>query len=115
MATIDDQMEAMTLKDDKRVSIKDVVNLLFNPNGMNQKSVLSNSNISAILKMLSANQYLEETYDFRITQFDVLIQAKLEYIISESGRGRNDFLKVIENMRDTIQIDDTAKGGGFFR
>lgn len=114
MSTIDNQMEVMTQKDDKRVSIKDVVTLLFKPSGMNQKSILSNTNINAILKMLSANQYLEETYDFRVTQFDILIEAKLEYIISESGRGRNDFLKVIENMRDSIHVEDEKKGG-FFR
>lgn len=115
MPTIDEHMEmSISPKDDKRVSIKDIIEHLFKPTGMEQKSVLSNTNISAILKMVSANTYLEETYNFRITQFDVLTQAKLEYIISEGGRGRTDFLKVIENMRDTIYVDEEKKGG-FFR
>lgn len=111
MASIDEQLEVLTTKkEDKRVSIKDVVNLLFSPKGMEQKSILSNTNISAILKMVAANTYLQETYNFRITQFDVLTQAKLEYIISEGGRGRTDFLAVIENMRDTIQVEEPTKG-----
>lgn len=114
MATIDDQLEVLTQKEDKRVSIKDILNTLFQKDGMKQKSILSNTNISAILKMEAANQYLEEMYNFRITQFDILIIEKLQYIISEGGRGRTDFLKVIENMRDTITIDG-EKQGGFFR
>ena len=106
MPSIEESLEAtLAPKEDKRVSIKDILNTLFNTQAISQKSILSNTNITALLKMNAANRFLEDTYHIRITQFDTLIQDKLQYVISLEGRGREDFIKVIEATKDTIHIE----------
>lgn len=114
MANLEESLEAvLTPREDKRVSIKDILNNLFSLTNIKQKSILSDTNISALMKMRAANEYLNDTYGFEITQFDRLIEDKLVFVISKDGRGRQDFVKVIESMRDTIYIEE--KEGWFKR
>ena len=94
-------------KEDKRVSIKDILSIIFDKKGIEQQTVLSNQNINAIIKMQALNNYIERTYKFKFEIFTKLIDDKRLNIISLNGRGRTDIIESIQAMQENrIEIPE---------
>jgi hypothetical protein len=109
--TIESALEAtLQPKEDKNINIRDILNKLFDLQEIEQKSILSECHVNAILKMRATNTYLAKNYGFTITLYDGLIDDKLQYIISKDARGRNDIIKVLEAMRDMPLPLEEKKG-----
>jgi len=88
--------------EDKRVSIKDILNFVFESNNIEQKTILSGDNIDALIKMKALNKYLNDYYNLNIDLFDVIIKEKRVNIISHKGRGRKDILDSVLAMQQPI-------------
>lgn len=99
----------MSETDDKRTSIKDIFQFFMQPDNIEQKTMLCNDNIEAIIKMKAVNSHLRRYFDFEIELYDLLIAEKRTNIISLYGQGRKDLLKVVENMQTQINTDDKTK------
>ena len=94
-------------KEDKRVSIKDVLEIIFDKKGIEQQTVLSNTNINAIIRMQALNKYVETAYNFKFEIFTKLIDDKRLNIISLNGRGRKDIIESIQAMQENrIEIPE---------
>ena len=87
-------------KEDKRVNIKDILQLIFEKKHIEQQTILSNDNINAIIKMNALNNYMQTTYNFRFELFTSLIDDKRLNIISFNGRGRRDIIETVQAMQD---------------
>lgn len=99
----------MTDTEDKRTSIKDIFQFLTQPDNIEQKTLLCNDNIEAIIKMKAVNSHLKAYFGFTIELYDILIDEKRSNIISLYGQGRKDLLKVVENMQTQVNTDDKLK------
>ena len=87
-------------QEDKRVNIKDILQLIFEKNHIEQQTILSNDNINAIIKLNALNNYMSNTYNFRFELFTSLIDDKRLNIISFNGRGRKDIIETVQAMQD---------------
>lgn len=104
---VEDLFGTVQTKEDKRVSVKDLLHYIFRKEEIEQKTILSNENINAIIKMNATNNYLEDRYLFRIEIFDKLIEDKRINVISYQGRGRKDIIDAVKAMQDNnIQLED---------
>jgi hypothetical protein len=113
MSSFDEVLHgSLDVKEDKRVNVKDILNFIFQEEGIEQQTILSNDNINAIIKMQATNAYLLNQYGFKIDIFDTLIDAKRLNVISYKGRGRKDIIDAIKAMQDNNIIPET-KGGIF--
>lgn len=99
----------MTETEDKRTSIKDIFQFLTQSDNIEQKTLLCNDNIEAIIKMKAVNSHLKRYFGFTIELFDILIDEKRSNIISLYGQGRKDLLKVVENMQTQVNADERMK------
>ena len=99
----------MTETEDKRTSIKDIFQFLTQSDNIEQKTLLCNDNIEAIIKMKAVNSHLKRYFGFTIELFDILIDEKRSNIISLYGQGRKDLLKVVENMQTQVNTDERMK------
>lgn len=99
----------MTETEDKRTSIKDIFQFFTQPDNIEQKTLLCNDNIEAIIKMKAVNSHLKSYFGFTIELYDILIDEKRSNIISLYGQGRKDLLKVVENMQTQVNADDRMK------
>lgn len=99
----------MTGKEDKRVNIKDILSFIFEKKGIEQQTIISDTNRLAIVKMRTTNKYLKSVYGFEIDLFQCLIDEVRINNISVKGRGRDDIIKAIEAMQDN-QIIEEKKG-----
>lgn len=99
----------MTDTEDKRTSIKDIFQFLTQSDNIEQKTLLCNDNIEAIIKMKAVNSHLKAYFGFTIELYDILIDEKRSNIISLYGQGRKDLLKVVENMQTQVNTDDKLK------
>lgn len=114
--TIEDALEStLQPKEDKSINIRDILNKLFEREEIEQKSILSEIHVNAILKMRATNSYLKKYHDFEIDLYTGLINDKLRYIISKDARGRDDIIRVLEAMRETAILPETEKKGWFNR
>lgn len=96
--------------EDKRVSLMDVLNYTFRKDDIEQKTILSNTNIQALIKMKSVNKYLKSQFNFEIDLYKTLIDEKRLNIISYKGRGRDDIIRCIKSMNNSVtMIDDEKK------
>ena len=96
--------------EDKRVSIKDILNHIFERQNIEQKTILAGINIDGIIKMTMVNSYLKKTYDWDIELYKVCIDEKRLNIISLNGRGRNDILDACRAMQNPIIQEENKKG-----
>ena len=87
-------------QEDKRVNIKDILQLIFEKNHIEQQTILSNDNINAIIKLQALNNYMQTTYNFKFELFTSLIDDKRLNIISFNGRGRKDIIETVQAMQD---------------
>ena len=101
----------MTSNEDKRTSLKEIFSYVFEPKNIEQKTILSNDNISAIIKMTAVNEHLERYFDFRIELYDKLIEEKRLNVISLYGQGRRDILNIVKSMQTQINADMQEKKG----
>ena len=99
----------MTDTEDKRTSIKDIFQFLTESDHIEQKTLLCNDNIEAIIKMKAVNSHLKQYFGFTIELYDILIDEKRSNIISLYGQGRKDLLKVVENMQTQVNTDERMK------
>lgn len=99
----------MTDTEDKRTSIKDIFQFLTQPDNIEQKTLLCNDNIEAIIKMKAVNSHLKAYFGFTIELYDILIDEKRSNIISLYGQGRKDLLKVVENMQTQVNTDEKLR------
>lgn len=86
--------------EDKRINVKDILQLIFDKKGIEQQTILSNENINAIIKMNALNKYLNTHHNFELEIFTGLINDKRLNIISYNGRGRKDIIEAIQAMQD---------------
>lgn len=91
--------------DDKKETMKEIFDYFLRPADIEQKTVLSNENIEAIIKMRAVNAHLKSYFDFTIELYDLLIEEKRKNIISWNGRGRNDMLSIVKNMQTQINTE----------
>ena len=99
--SLNDMLLGTTEKtEDKRVNVKDILQLIFDKKGIEQQTILSNDNINAIIKMQALNNYLKSYYNFELEIFNGLIHDKRLNIISYNGRGRKDIIDAIQAMQD---------------
>lgn len=103
----------MTSNEDKRTSLKEIFSYVFQLENIEQKTILSNDNISAIIKMTAVNEHLERYFDFRIELYDKLIEQKRLNVISLYGQGRRDILNIVKSMQTQINADMQEKKGLF--
>lgn len=96
----------LTPTEDKRVNIKDIFDFVFQRDGIEQKTILCNDNISAIIKMNATNDHLERYFKFRIELYDTLIEQKRLNVISLYGQGRKDIQQIIKNMQTQVNEDE---------
>ena len=114
--TIEDTLEAtLQPKEDKAINIKDVLDKVFELFAIEQKSILSETHVNAILKMRATNNYLTKYHDFHIDLYNGLIDDKLKYIISKDARGRNDIIAILEAMREQSILPDQQEKKGWFK
>lgn len=99
----------LTPVEDKKVTIKDIFDFVFRREDIEQKTNLSNDNISAIIKMNAVNDHLERYFKFRIELYDKLIEEKRINIISLFGQGRRDIQQIVKNMQTQINQDDEKR------
>ena len=97
--------------EDKRVSIKDILNHIFERQNIEQKTILASINIDGIIKMTMVNSYLKKTYGWEIDLYKVCIDEKRLNIISLNGRGRNDILDACRAMQNPIMQEENNKKG----
>ena len=95
--------------DDKRVSVKDILNFIFDKENIEQKTILSAKNIDALIKMKATNKHLKRIYGFDIRLYDIIIDEKRLNIISRDGKGRNDILDAVRAMQNPV-IQKKKKG-----
>lgn len=111
---IQDDMEiSIATEQIKRVDVKDILEYLFRKADRNQKSILTYENLDALMRMRSANAYLRKYFGFRIEAWDLLIEDKLEYIISVNARGREDIIRTIQAMRESVVQEEPEKRKGW--
>jgi hypothetical protein len=96
----------LTSVEDKRVSIKDIFDFVLRRQDIEQKTNLSNDNISAIIKMRAVNDHLKRYFGFTIELYDTLIDEKRINVISLYGQGRRDILQIIKNMQTQVNEND---------
>jgi hypothetical protein len=96
--------------DDKRVSIKDILNFVFESPNIEQKTILSAENIDALIKMKATNVYLKKYYNLEIELYKTIIDEKRVNIISHKGRGRDDILKSVQAMQNPIIQNEEKRG-----
>lgn len=114
--TIEETLEAtLQPKEDKAINIKDVLDKVFEIQGIEQKSVLSETHVNAILKMHATNNYLLLNHGFEVDLYNTLINDKLKYIISKDARGRNDIIAILEAMREQSIIPEQQEKRGWFK
>lgn len=99
----------LTPVEDKKVTIKDIFDFVFRREDIEQKTNLSNDNISAIIKMNAVNDHLQRYFNFRIELYDKLIEEKRINIISLFGQGRRDIQQIVKNMQTQINQDDEKR------
>lgn len=109
--SLNDMLLGTTEKiEDKRVNVKDILQLIFDKKGIEQQTILSNENINAIIKMNALNNYLKSYYNFELDIFTGLINDKRLNIISLNGRGRKDIIEAIQAMQDQhIEIPEQKR------
>lgn len=100
----------LSAREEKKVNIQDILNFIFRREELDQKTVLTNDNVNAIMRMNGVNAYCEMYYGFRLELFDRLIDDKRVNIISYKGRGRKDIIEAIKAMQDTVIPDEPKKG-----
>jgi len=110
--SLDDLLIGTTEKaEDKRVSIKDVLTIIFEKRNIEQQTILSNDNINAIIKLQALNHFMKSTYNFEFEIFKKLIDDKRLNIISYNGRGRKDIIETISAMQDNhIELQEKTRG-----
>ena len=99
----------LTPVEDKKVTIKDIFDFVFRREDIEQKTNLSNENISAIIKMNAVNDHLQRYFNFKIELYDKLIEEKRINIISLYGQGRRDIQQIVKNMQTQINQDDEKR------
>ena len=94
-------------REDKRVSIKDILTSLFSKTWIEQQTILSNDNINAIIKINALNTYTKTYYNLEFEILKNLISDKRLNIISLNGTGRKDIIEIIRAMQDqTMEIPE---------
>ena len=99
----------LTPTEDKKVTIKDIFDFVFRLKDIEQKTNLSNDNISAIIKMNAVNDHLQRYFNFKIELYDKLIEEKRINIISLYGQGRKDIQQIVKNMQTQINQEDEKR------
>lgn len=99
----------MTETEDKRTSIKDIFDFVTRKDNIEQKTMLSNDNIEAIIKMRAVNSHLKRYFGFTIELYDLLIEEKRFNIISLYGQGRKDLIKIVEAMQTQNNFEEKPK------
>lgn len=105
---IDDLLIGTTeAREDKRVSIKDILTSLFEKKWIEQQTILSNDNINAIIKIQALNRYTKIHYNMEFDLLKGLVDDKRINIISHNGTGRKDIIEIIRAMQEqTIEIPE---------
>lgn len=103
----------MTNNEDKRTSLKEIFGFVFQRKDIEQKTILSNDNITAIIKMKAVNQHLKDYFGFEIGLYNTLIDEKRLNIISLYGQGRKDIQSIVKSMQAQINADMQEKKGLF--
>ena len=111
MVNQEDMFGVMEAKEDKRVNVKDILDFVFKTLHIEQKTILSNDNINAIIKMQAVNRYLKNYYGFELDLYKGLISDKRVNVISLNGRGRNDIIDAVKAMQDNNVVLDDKKTG----
>ena len=117
MSNIQDAIEnSIEIGEDKKQSIKDVVELLFR--GFIEerlKTIITERHLRGIIRAKALNNYLQREYGFRLNDLDRIIEYKTHYIISLHGRGRDDILMIVKNMAEQNYFMDDDNKKSFFR
>ena len=112
-----DMENKIGIKEDKRVSIRDVIELLMK--GFNErffKSHLSRRNIDGIIRARIYIEYMREEYGLEMSVTQELVNSKIDTVWSYDGQGMEKIVQIIEAMREQNLINAIEeKKGGLFR